>query len=126
MLKFKKGVSNMEKLLQRIVTSQERTEKQLNNMQNDIQNIKSDVSELKADVSELKTDVSELKTDVRELKIDVQDIKESVHRIELHQEESIMSMLRHIKKQGEVKESQIQVLNKRLFEVETKAEHAQQ
>ncbi len=33
-----------------------------------------------------------------------------------------MSMIKHIKKQVDVNDSQIQVLNKRLFDVETKLE----
>lgn len=57
---------------------------------------------------------------------DDQSIKEVVHRIESHQEDSIMGMLSPIKKQVELKESQIQVLNKRLFEVESKIEQVQQ
>ncbi|MCM2534409.1 hypothetical protein NDK43_21200 [Neobacillus pocheonensis] len=57
---------------------------------------------------------------------DVPLIKEVVNRIERHQEDTIMGMLSHIKKQVEMKESQIQVLNKRLFEVESKTEHIQQ
>ncbi|MDP4087217.1 MAG: hypothetical protein Q8934_21890 [Bacillota bacterium] len=91
----------MEKLLEKILASQER-------MQNDLQSIKTDINELKEDVAGLKTDV--------------QNIKETVQRIELHQEESIMGMLRHIKKQDNVRGNQIQVLNKRLFNVEIKLE----
>ncbi len=56
---------------------------------------------------------------------DIQSIKTSVEHIETHQEETIMSMLVHIHKQVELKENQIQVLNKRLFQVETKTEQIQ-
>jgi hypothetical protein len=66
-------VSTLEELLKRILESQNRTEIQLNNIQKEVLFIKSDVH----------------------------DIKKSVYRIEEHQEESIMSMLVHIKKQGE-------------------------
>ncbi|MFC0272104.1 hypothetical protein ACFFIX_11640 [Metabacillus herbersteinensis] len=60
------------------------------------------------------------------LQSDVSTIKENVHRIENTQEEVVLGMLIHIKKQVETKESQIQVLNKRLFNVETKTEQTQQ
>jgi hypothetical protein len=66
-------VSTLEELLKRILESQNRTETQLNNIQKEVLFIKSDVH----------------------------DIKKSVYRIEEHQEESIMNMLVHIKKQGE-------------------------
>lgn len=56
---------------------------------------------------------------------DIQSIKKSVRHIETQQEETIMSMLVHIQKQVELKENQIQVLNKRLFQVETKTEQIQ-
>jgi hypothetical protein len=66
-------VSTLEELLKGILESQNRTEIHLNNIQKEVLFIKSDVH----------------------------DIKKSVYRIEEHQEESIMSMLVHIKKQGE-------------------------
>lgn len=84
----------MEDLLKRLVESQDRTEKQFTIIQNDLHSLKSDVL----------------------------DIKESVHRIEEHQEETIMSTLTLIKKQNEGKNIQIHVLNNRLFEVESKVE----
>lgn len=53
---------------------------------------------------------------------DVKAIKGTVNRIEQQQEETIIGVLTHIKKQVDKKESQIQVLNKRLFDVEAKIE----
>jgi chromosome segregation ATPase len=105
-------VSTLEEILKSILDGQNRTESQLIKIQKNIQSIEKDVKLLQDDVQTIKTDVT--------------DIKQSVQRIEEYQEESIMSMLVQIKKQGELKDSQIQVLNKRLFEVETKAEHIQQ
>jgi len=59
------------------------------------------------------------------IRADIQSIKKSVEHIETHQEETIMSMLVHIHKQVESKGNQIQVLNRRLFQLETKTEQLQ-
>ncbi|MFE8701675.1 hypothetical protein ACFYKX_13810 [Cytobacillus sp. FJAT-54145] len=64
--------------------------------------------------------------DIQVIKSDVAGLKETVQRIELHQEETVVALLSQIKKKVEVRDSQIEVLNKRLFEVETKVEHTRQ
>lgn len=128
-----KGVIIVEDILKKILAGQELMGKQLNtliedvhSLKNDVSTLKDDVNTLKGDVNILKSDVNILKSDVNALKGDVQILKESVHRIEHHQEDTIMGMLNHIKRQVDTKESQIQVLNKRLFDVETKTENIQQ
>jgi hypothetical protein len=108
MLLFLEGVMVIEDLLKRLVESQDRTEKRLIESQN--RNEKQ---------------FTFIQNDLHTLKSDVRDIKEAVNRIEEHQEETIMSTLTFIKKQNEGKNSQLQVLNKRLFEVESKVEEAQ-
>ena len=123
----------VEELLKQILAGQEMMGKQINTLIQDVNTIKQDTQSLKSDVQDLKEnvqglnqDVQRLNENVQDIKVDVQTLKEGVQRIELHQEDTIMSMLTHIKKQVEMKESQIQVLNKRLFDVETKTEHFQQ
>ncbi|QOY34927.1 hypothetical protein AWH56_019745 [Anaerobacillus isosaccharinicus] len=54
------------------------------------------------------------------------EIKSTVLRIEHHQEETIVGMLLHVKRQGEQKDSQIKVLNQRLFDVEARTEASSQ
>jgi septation ring formation regulator EzrA len=102
----------MEQLLMKLLQGQERTEKRLDKIQGDLSNVKNDLSNVIVDLAHVKEDVT--------------NIKEAVNRIENHQEETIMGILSHIKKQVDTKESQIQVLNKRLFTVETKTEQTQQ
>ena len=92
----------MEELLKKILDGQERTEKQLTLFKN------------------------QTEEKFNALQDDVSASKESVHRIENTQEEVVLGMLIHIKEQVETKESQIQVLNKRLFNVEAKTEQTQQ
>jgi chromosome segregation ATPase len=109
----------MEQLLMKLLQGQERTEKRLDKIQGDLSNVKNDLSNVIVDLAHVKEDLAHVKEDVT-------NIKEAVNRIENHQEETIMGILSHIKKQVDTKESQIQVLNKRLFTVETKTEQTQQ
>jgi septal ring factor EnvC (AmiA/AmiB activator) len=106
-----KEVKNMEQLLNRILEGQAKTERQLN--------------ALHAEVKDMKNDVNNMKGDISTLKIDVKEIKSTVQRIETHQEETIVGILLHVKRQGEQKDSQIKVLNQRLFDVEARTEASQ-
>ncbi|MBN6185665.1 hypothetical protein JQN58_01540 [Aneurinibacillus sp. BA2021] len=77
----------MEEMLKKLLEMQERTEKQLNEMQEDIQNIK-------------------------------QALQGSEHQ----QDSNIMNRLIHVEEQVKRRESETQVLNRRLFTVESKIE----
>lgn len=77
----------MEEILKKLLEMQERTEKQLNEMQEDIQNIK-------------------------------QALQGSEHQ----QDRNIMNRLIHVEEQVKRRESETQVLNRRLFKVESKIE----
>jgi chromosome segregation ATPase len=111
-----------EKRLIEIQNRTERTENQLLEIQNQTERTENQLIEIQ---DRTEKQFANIQNDLHTLKSDVRDIKESVHRIEEHQEESIMSSLTFMKKQNEVKNSQIQVLNKRLFEVESKVEETQ-
>jgi hypothetical protein len=126
----------MEDLLKRLIESQDRTEKRLIEIQDRTERTEKQLIEIQDRTERTEKQLIEsqdrtekqfaiIQNDLHTLKSDVRDIKESVHRIEEHQEETIMSTLTFIKKQNEVKNSQIQVLNKRLFEVESKVEETQ-
>lgn len=116
----------MEEILKKLLEGQSRTEKKLSTIQDDITNIKDDMTNLKDDIINIKSDMTNIKGDMTNIQGNIKTIKETINRIENHQEESLMGILNQIKKQAELKDSQIQVLNKRLFTVETKTEQTQQ
>jgi chromosome segregation ATPase len=133
-------MNDVEELLMKLVKGQEEIHRRLDGMQQDIQGMKQEMCEMRQDIRELQEDMQGMKRDIRVMqqdiqqlqqdmqhaKQDVQFIKETVQRIEVHQEEMVMGMLTHIKKRVDVKENQIQVLNKRLFDVETKTARIEQ
>lgn len=102
----------MEALLLKILEGQEKTDKKLdviegsiNHIQDEIVVIKGDIKGLQGDIKGLQGDIKGLQADIKGLQADMQvvksdivDLKETVHRIEMNQEETIVSMLRHIKK----------------------------
>lgn len=95
----------MEALLLRILEGQEKTDKKLdviegslNHIQDEIVVIKGDIKGLQGDIKGLQGDIKGLQADMQVVKSDIVDLKETVHRIEMNQEETIVSMLRHIKK----------------------------
>jgi vacuolar-type H+-ATPase subunit D/Vma8 len=62
---------------------------------------------------------NEIKNDIKEIKSEVTDIKNAVHRIELSQPQDIVAILDRMNKNLENKTD---VLNKRVFNVETELE----
>lgn len=62
---------------------------------------------------------NEIKIDIKEIKSEVTDIKNAVHRIELSQPQDIVAILDRMNKNLENKTD---VLNKRVFNVETELE----
>lgn len=95
----------MEALLLKILEGQEKTDKKLdviegsiNHIQDEIVVIKGDIKGLQGDIKGLQGDIKGLQADMQVVKSDIVDLKETVHRIETNQEETIVSMLRHIKK----------------------------
>lgn len=95
----------MEALLLKILEGQEKTDKKLdviegsiNHIQDEIVVIKGDIKGLQGDIKGLQGDIKGLQADMQVVKSDIVDLKETVHRIEMNQEETIVSMLRHIKK----------------------------
>ncbi|OIJ14406.1 hypothetical protein BKP37_08670 [Anaerobacillus alkalilacustris] len=97
----------------------------MRNLQTDFSTIKGDMRNLQTDFSTIKGDMKNLQTDFSTMKCDIKEIKTAVFRIEKHQEETIVGMLLHVKKQVDQKDYQIKVLNQRLFDVEVKTETSQ-
>jgi chromosome segregation ATPase len=123
----------VEELLKKLLEGQEQTSNQLMALQesqghttNQLKDLQESQDQTTNQLKDLQESLGHTNKRLNDLQNDVTDIKEVVQRIENHQEETVMGMLLHIKKQSETKESQIQVLNKRLFEVETKTEQTQQ
>jgi chromosome segregation ATPase len=84
-------VEKVEALLLRIIEGQERTDRKLDVIQDSITHIEEEIVVIKSDVKMLQDDVKVLKGDIKELKA-------TTYRIEEHQEKTIESLLRHIKK----------------------------
>lgn len=106
----------MEDLLKKLVEGLERIEIQQSAFQEEVRN----------NFDEVRNDIKNMNSDIKNMKTDIQEVKASVQKMEQYQENVIMSMLVHIKKQVDIKENQMQVLNRRLFDVEAKIEQMQQ
>lgn len=87
-------------------------------LKTDVAVLKTDVALLKSDVAELKTDVAVLKSDVAVLKIKVDDLTAAVDRIEVNQNEDLLSILKRIDHNTSQKDYEMVAINKRLFHVE--------
>lgn len=88
----------MEALLLRILEGQEKTDKKLDVIEGSLNHIQDEIVVIKGDIKGLQGDIKGLQADMQVVKSDIVDLKETVHRIEMNQEETIVSMLRHIKK----------------------------
>lgn len=97
----------MEELLKQILKGQEELKTELNDV----------ISTVKIDI---KNELEIVKT---ELKNEILEVKEAVHRIELSQPQDIVPMLERMNKNLEIK---TEVLNKRIFNVETEIEQLKQ
>jgi vacuolar-type H+-ATPase subunit D/Vma8 len=99
------GITIMDELLKEII--------------NKLNSIDSKIDNLDTKVDSLETKVDSLETKVVNLEHGQKEIKESVHRIELSQPQDIVALLERMNKNLENK---TEVLNKRVFNVETEIE----
>ncbi len=88
----------------------------------EIKELRTDVTTLKGDVSLLKDGQERLETSLEKLEIGQKEIQESIIRLEEGQPKDIVALLDRINKKLDKKGFEIQVLNKRVFEVETELE----
>lgn len=98
------------------------SEQLLKQIINELQSIKSEQqnTNLRLDQFESRLDQIELRLD--RIETDVAEIKQSVHRIEFGQPEDIKAMLQTIYDKLDERDSEIQVLNRRVFKVESAVE----
>ncbi|MBM7571354.1 hypothetical protein [Aquibacillus albus] len=73
-------------------------------------------NDLKNDIKQMKSDIT---NDIEQMKSDITEIKTAVHRIELSQPQDITALLDRMNKNLEHK---MEVLNKRVFNVEAEIE----
>lgn len=85
----------------------------------DMSEVKGDISNLKEDMSEVKSDVSVLKEDVTQLKSDMADVKAGQERLQRNIMDSLGT---YTEKIIEYFDNKTEVLNKRVYRVETEVE----
>ncbi|TBL75075.1 hypothetical protein [Paenibacillus thalictri] len=112
----------MEDLLKQILAAMHGLKADMEEVRQDVSALKADMEEVKQDVSALKQDVSLLQDGQRRLEQKVDDIHQSVVRIEEGQPLDIYAMLQGVDRKLVNKDSEISVLNKRVFRVETELE----
>ena len=115
-------LDEMKQMNQRI----ERLENGITTNTTEIQGMKSDMRTVNADIFSMKTDISirfdKLEAKVSVLQTDVNEIKSIAQRIEESQPEDVHAMLQTINSKLDQRDADIQVLNKRVFQVESAIE----
>jgi chromosome segregation ATPase len=75
------GMERIEKLLGKILESQERFEEGQKSMQNEISSIKGELADVKEEVSGIKVELADVKEEVSGIKVELADVKEEVSGI---------------------------------------------
>lgn len=109
---------SMEQILNQILS-------EMQGMRSDIQSMKVDIKELQSDMQIVKFDIVKLNEGQLRLEQKVEEIHKAVVRLEDGQPKDIHAMLGNIDRKLDLKDSEINVLNKRVFKVETELEHLQ-
>ncbi|WP_019156363.1 hypothetical protein [Robertmurraya massiliosenegalensis] len=95
-------------------------------MEEILNQILNELKEMRVDISEVKGDVNEIRVDVNELKVDVNDLKQGQDRLEVGleklQKNLVESLDLYTDKIVNHVDDKIEVLNKRVFKVETEIE----
>jgi mRNA-degrading endonuclease HigB of HigAB toxin-antitoxin module len=79
------------------------------------------LNQILSEIKDLKSNIA-TKSDVEQIKAELAAIKNSVERIEMNQPEDIKAMLQTISDKLDERDSEIQVLNRRVFKVESALE----
>ncbi|MGD6967392.1 hypothetical protein ACQCVP_13255 [Rossellomorea vietnamensis] len=116
----------VENILKQILSELRGIKTDVGDLKADVGSLKTDVGDLKADVGDLKTDVGGLKTDVGDLKTDVLELKTGQARLENGlknlQKNIIDSLGVYTEKITDHVDARTEVLNKRVYHVESDSE----
>lgn len=112
----------METILKQILSEIQDMKTDIQGMKTEIQDMKTETQEMKTETQEMKTEIISLKEGQIRLEQKVDGIYKSVVRIEEGQPKDIFAILENIDRKLDTKELEINVLNKRIFKVETEIE----
>lgn len=112
----------MEDLLKQILSEIQSMKSDIHRMDSRIETMDSRIESMDSRIETLSADVTHLKEGQHRLEQKVDGIYKSVVRLEEGQPLDIISILHNIDRKLDLKDSEITVLNKRMFKVETQLE----
>ncbi|WP_163099310.1 hypothetical protein [Peribacillus alkalitolerans] len=95
----------LEAILLKLLEGQERLEKKFDGVENDIKCINNELNGINNRLENVGNEINGVNNRLENVENDVNSIKFTVARIEMQQEETILSLLKHIKKQVDDKDT---------------------
>lgn len=115
-------MSDLETILHAVTNGFQQVNMRLDRLEERVGNLEADMREVKQRVGNLETKTDSMEKEMRSEFADVRSrldaLQHTVDRIEHHQQDEVVGMLRLVKGKTEIHEHKIDSLNKRLLEVE--------